>query len=218
MADSNVLAAFSEEQVQRLAGISKFQLRYWDRTGFYSPSFAEEDRSLSFSRIYSFKDIVALRVLNVLKNQYSVSLQHLRKVSEKLSKFGADPDRWVAMDLFVFNKKVLWHEPGTDLPQEIESQQYVVTTLSLKSVVEDTKRDVMKNRLVRGEAEIGHITRKRSINHNAPVIAGTRIPVNAIKRYSQAGYSISQIIKEYPDLKPEDVKAALGYKEDTAAA
>ena len=30
----SIIAAFSEEQVERLTGLSKTQLRYWDRTGF----------------------------------------------------------------------------------------------------------------------------------------------------------------------------------------
>jgi uncharacterized protein (DUF433 family) len=218
MSDFNVIAAFSEEQAARLSGVSKFQLRYWDRTNFYVPSYAEENRRMSFSRVYSFKDIVALRVLHVLKNQSGVSLQQLREVGEELAVFGPDPDRWVALDLYVLNKRVIWHEPGTDLPQEIESKQYVVPTLSLIKVIADTKRDIEKSHIPRGKSAIGHITQKQYINHNQPVVSGTRIPVVAIKRFAEAGYSVDQIIKEYPDLKPEDVKAALRYKGKKAAA
>jgi hypothetical protein len=35
----NIISAFSEEQAERLTKISKQQLRYWDRTGFFSPAF-----------------------------------------------------------------------------------------------------------------------------------------------------------------------------------
>lgn len=215
---SKVIAAFSEEQAGRLSGVSRYQLRYWDRTGFYVPSYAEENRHLAFSRIYSFKDLVALRVLNVLKNQYGVSLQHLRKVSDALARFGLDPERWVAMDLYVLNKRVIWHEPGTKLPQEIESKQYVVPTLQLAKVVADTKKDVEESRVFREGADVGRIEKSRHINHNIPVVAGTRIPVTAIKRFSEAGYSIEQIIHEYPDLKPADVTAALEYKYNKSVA
>lgn len=215
---SNVIAAFSEEQTERLSGVSRYQLRYWDRTGFYIPSYAEENRRISFSRIYSFKDIVALRVLHVLKNKYHVSLQHLRDVSDELANFGADPDRWAAVELYVLNKRVIWREPGTDLPQEIASKQYLVPTLELKRIVADTKRDIEKSRLIRTNSEVGKITKKHYINHNLAVIAGTRIPVNAIKRFAEAGYNADEIIKEYPDLKPADVKAALNYKQKKSAA
>jgi len=84
-----VIAAFSEDQVEKLTGITKSQLRYWDKTGFYSPSFADGNRRLAFSRIYSFKDIVALRVLGALRNQHNLSLQYLRDVSSRLGPLGS---------------------------------------------------------------------------------------------------------------------------------
>ena len=108
----NVIAAFSEEQVQRLTGLTASQLRYWDRTGFFVPSQAEENRRVAYSRIYSFKDLVALRVIYVLRNQYRVPLQHLRKVAEKLHHL-AD-DKWLATTLYVLNRKVVFEEPGSD--------------------------------------------------------------------------------------------------------
>ena len=53
---------------------------------------------------------------------------------------------------------------------------------------------------------------------NAPVIAGTRIPTAAIRRYQEAGYTVEQILAEYPDLTPHDVEAALKYEENRTAA
>ena len=54
--------------------------------------------------------------------------------------------------------------------------------------------------------------------NNAVVIAGTRIPVNTIKRFSDHGYSVEQIIKEYPTLTEVDIKAAIAYNGDGVAA
>jgi DNA-binding transcriptional MerR regulator len=95
---SNIVQAFSEEHVERLTGLTVHQLRHWDRTGFFVPSFAAEDRREVLSRVYSFKDLVALRVLAVLRNQFGVSLQHLRQVSHKLSHL-AD-DKWTQTTLY----------------------------------------------------------------------------------------------------------------------
>lgn len=204
----NIVAAFSEEHTSRLTGITQRQLQYWARKGFYCPSYgSDEGRSAAFSRIYSFKDIVNLRVLNALRNQFGVSLQHLREVSNRLSHL-AD-DRWTGMKLWVVKKKVVWQEPGTGRPQEVMSGQYVVPVV-LEEVIADTKNDVATlNR--RDESVVGRIERSRFINHNAPVIAGTRIRVQAIQRFAEAGYSTEQIIKEYPDLTAKDVEAALAY-------
>ncbi len=44
-----------------------------------------------------------------------------------------------------------------------------------------------------------------------PVIRGTRIPVYLIVELVANGMTIEEILKEYPRLKEEDVKAALLY-------
>ena len=44
-----------------------------------------------------------------------------------------------------------------------------------------------------------------------PVIKGTRIPVYLIVEMVANGLSIKDILKEYPELSEEDVKAALRY-------
>jgi uncharacterized protein (DUF433 family) len=43
---------------------------------------------------------------------------------------------------------------------------------------------------------------------NTPVIAGTRIPVSTVLSWVDAGYSDEAIIEQYPDLLPDDIKAA----------
>lgn len=214
MSDTNsVIAAFSEDHTSTLTGVTVYQLRYWDRTDFYRPTYAEENRRIAFSRIYSFKDIVALRVLNVLRNQYSVSLPHLREVSERLNHLAEN--RWTGTKLYVLNKRVIWQETGTP-PREIVTGQYVVPML-LGSVIADTERDV-KQLNAREDAKHGIIEHSRFVSHNAPVIAGTRITVASIKRFFHAGYTIEQILEEYPDITEKDVKAAIDYDESRIAA
>lgn len=209
----NIISAFAEEHVEKLTGVTRAQLRHWDRSGFYLPSFANEDRRAAFSRVYSFKDIVALRVLNSLRNQFSVSLQHLREVSKVLSQLASE--KWTGTRLWVLNKKVVWQEPGTGNPQEIISGQYVVPVV-LEVVVDDTKKAISRLN-IREQSTIGKIEKSRYIGHNAPVFAGTRIPVAAINRYIESGYSTLEILKEYPDLNATDIDAARNFNPALAA-
>ena len=46
-----------------------------------------------------------------------------------------------------------------------------------------------------------------------PVIKGTRIPVYLILNLLAHGYDEKRITKAYPELTPEDIKAALEYAE-----
>ena len=49
---SNVIAALSDVHVQKLTGLTKRQLRYWDETGFFKPSFVEAKSRLPIQPIY----------------------------------------------------------------------------------------------------------------------------------------------------------------------
>ena len=66
----------------------------------------------------------------------------------------------------------------------------------------------------RSPKQIGRISKNRFVARNAATIEGTRIPVATIKRYSDAGYSVREILDEYPSLAKSDIRAALAYKED----
>jgi len=44
-----------------------------------------------------------------------------------------------------------------------------------------------------------------------PVIRGTRIPVELIVRMLAQGISETDILREYPRLQPDDIRAALVY-------
>jgi len=49
MSDDNVVGAFSEEHAERLSGVSRNQLRRWERIGFLRPSYGCEDRRSAYS-------------------------------------------------------------------------------------------------------------------------------------------------------------------------
>lgn len=55
------------------------------------------------------------------------------------------------------------------------------------------------------------ITVNPKIMCGKPVIKGTRIPVYLILNLLAAGYGFERIIKAYPQLTKEDIKAALNY-------
>lgn len=203
-----VVSAFTEDQVERLTGISQRQLRYWDRTGFFVPSLAYEDRRSPYSRLYSFRDIVSLKIVSALRNDANVPLPHLREVKDKLSHLG--DDAWAKTTLYVLNKRVIFDSPGIkDRKEEVVSGQ-VMLQIPLK-IVSGSMEEAVRGLHKRDETAIGRVERRKNIAHNQAVIAGTRIPVRSIKAFSEAGYSVKQIQKEYPTLTAEDIKAAIAF-------
>ena len=69
-------------EVCKLVGISYRQLDYWARTGLVRPSVQDAQGSGS-QRLYSFQDLVVLRVIKNLLDT-GVSLQKVRKAVEAL--------------------------------------------------------------------------------------------------------------------------------------
>jgi DNA-binding transcriptional MerR regulator len=200
---TNIISAFSADQVVKLTGLTIRQLAYWDDLGFFQPQYASEDRRSPYSRIYSFKDVVGLRTLSVLKKKYKCSLPHLREVAAELASYTKTP--WADLTLYVLKRKVYFTEPETGLRRSVVDGQYAL--LPISSVMEDVRADAERLRQ-RAPEQIGKLETRKYVSHKAEVIAGTRIKVATIRHFLEAGYSAADIIKEYPSLTEADVEAA----------
>lgn len=211
---NNVIAAFSEEQASKLTRLSISRLRYWAKTGFFAPSYVAENAAAPYSRFYSFKDIVALRTLEMLRVKNGVALQHLRKVAEKLAHLRAD--LWTKTRLYVSNRRVAFDEPESGRPREVVSGQFV-EEYALVEVMDQTGKEIERMK-AREPGEVGAIVEMRGVNRGAPTVAGTRVPVVSIQRLHEDGFSIKEIIEQYPRLTKTDVEAALAYKRPAQAA
>lgn len=210
MAEDCVIGAFSEQQAAQLSGVTLNQLRRWDRDDFLKPSFGSE-HGVPYGRVYSFRDIVSLRVLNDLRNNVGCSLQYLKKLSETLSHLG--DSKWTATTLHVLGKKVIVGEAG--MREEAVSRQRVLD-IPLRLIIASTRRAVLD--LNKRDIKVGQIVRSKFVSQNEYVMAGTRIKVSAIQDFAKAGYSASQIVRQYPILSKADIDAALEFDVDRQAA
>ncbi len=59
-----------------------------------------------------------------------------------------------------------------------------------------------------------YVTIDPEIHHGEPCIKGTRVPVAVIVGSMADGMTIDEVIKEYPQLGQEAVRAALSYAAD----
>jgi uncharacterized protein (DUF433 family)/DNA-binding transcriptional MerR regulator len=204
----NVISAFSEEDVARLTGVSIRQLRYWDTKGFFKPSLADENRRLAHSRVYTFRDVVCLKVLNEIRNHHEVPLPRLQEAKVKLAHLGED--MWAKVTFYILKRSVVVVNPETERKEDVITGQ-VVLEIPLPVVGGDMEKAVRALRTSRDANTIGKIHRRRGTAASKPVIAGTRIPVKSIKAFAKAGYSIDQIREQYPILTVADIEAALDY-------
>jgi DNA-binding transcriptional MerR regulator len=203
---SVVVAAFTEDEASRLTGVSPRQLRYWQRTGFFAPSLADKrDEGHAFN-LYSFRDLVSLQILNALRNEAGISLQHLREVKAKLESLGED--LWAKTTIYVLGRRIVYEVEPHRLEDVVSGQK--VLCIPLRVARADMERAVRVSRQ-RDADQIGRIATTRGVSQNRPVIAGTGIRIASIKAFHEAGYSIAQILSEYPTLTERDVEAAIAY-------
>ncbi|MFM9853220.1 MAG: DUF433 domain-containing protein [Sphingomonadaceae bacterium] len=213
MEGNNVIGAFSEEQASRISGVSIYQLRQWDSEGFFPAAFGVGKQHVAFGRLYSFRDLVSLRVLNDLRNEKKIPLSHLRDVSAKLSHLG--DQKWSGTTLYVLGKRVVLEDPTTKNREDIVSGQKVLN-IPLRVVIKNT-RDRIKELNNRSSA-VGLFTRGKFVSHNELVFSGTRIPVAMVIEFHAAGYSPAKILREFPDLTETDIEAAVRVHEGREAA
>src|SRR4051794_10446481 len=102
------LLAFTTEHVCRLTSLSVGQVRYWDKTGFFSPTRMDGVRR-AFSRIYSFRDVVGLRTISILRNEHHVPLQQLRRIGEWLRAHHETP--WSSLRFGLAGKEIVFFDP-----------------------------------------------------------------------------------------------------------
>ena len=139
---------FYAGEAAHIAGIPYSTLDHWARTGFITPSISEA-RGAGRGRLYSFKDLVALRVARELRNK-GVSIRSLRQVVRLLHRTGLQYPLAEAR-LLVVGKDVAL----VNSAQEIESvlarpgQLYLTpaTILDLRKPIAEVHRGIERLRV-----------------------------------------------------------------------
>ena len=203
------LIAFTADHVSRLTGLSKRQLGYWGKTGFFAPTLIDDLQRRAFGRIYSFRDIVGLRTIAILRNEHEIALQELRRVGAWLQREHQTP--WSSLRFGLVGRKVVFTDPTSGAIVEPRGRGQTILSIALEPIANDMRGAAAKLR-ERPADQVGQLTRNRYVVHNAWVVAGTRIPTEAIWNFHVAGYDAEAIIREYPRLTPNDVRAAIAFE------
>jgi DNA-binding transcriptional MerR regulator len=83
-----VQEGFTADQACRLTDCTHHQLRYWDRVNLVRPSLQGTGGRPGVRRLYSFRDLVALKVVRSLLNN-GMSLQRVRRAWDYLRRNAA---------------------------------------------------------------------------------------------------------------------------------
>lgn len=202
----SVKQAFTLEQASRLGRVSARQASYWARERILVPSILYDRTRRPNRYLYSFTDVVGLRTLGLMRNEYGLSLQSLRRAATALHDHSDRP--WSELRFWIRGKDLFFQDPSThDLVSAMDGSQ---TTLSIEiePIAASVKAEA-ETLWIRKPEDIGQIERRRNVLHNQPVIKGTRVPVSSIINLANDGMDIDDIVRAYPSLTPDDVRGVL---------
>lgn len=202
--------AWTTEQVLRITGVSRRRLGYWLDKGIVGAD-VDEARGRGRVRLWSFGNLVEVRAALWLRDRVSLQLigrivEHLRTrgVGQPLSEVrfavvDTGRARWPT-DVVVQREDGSWENP-------IEGQVVMEVVLPLERFADELREASDRDRDRR--RRLGRVEQRRGRLGSAPVLAGTRVPVEAVKRLHDAGWTTARILDNYPGLTDRDVRAAL---------
>jgi len=125
-------------EVCRIVGITYRQLDYWARTELVTPSIRDATGSGS-QRLYSFQDLVTLRVIKSLLDT-GVSLQRVRTAVEHLSKM----ERPVAAVTLISDGRGVYEADSPEAVVDLLRQGQGVFAIALDRVWDDVESALTK--------------------------------------------------------------------------
>lgn len=201
-----VFKAYTTKQAAKVVKVSPRRIAYWARQGVLVPSVLSVPGAPIAHSLYSFADLVGLRTLGILRDRYGLSLQSLRQAAEFLRQHSDQP--WSELRFWVRGHDLLFRAPASDAMLSAGARGQSAITVELEPVASDVRRESeLLNR--RDPADIGKIERRRGVQGNQPVVKGTRVTVDTIYDFADAGYTAQQIVNEFPSLTLDDVSIVL---------
>ncbi|HEY7477157.1 MAG TPA: MerR family transcriptional regulator [Actinomycetota bacterium] len=129
---------FRVPEVLKIVGITYRQLDYWARTGLVVPSVRDATGS-GTQRLYSFQDLVTLRVIKNLIDT-GVSLQRIRKAVEHLRSM----DRPLAEVTLVSDGSGVYEAHSAEAVVDLLRQGQGVFAIAVDRVWDDVENAVTK--------------------------------------------------------------------------
>jgi DNA-binding transcriptional MerR regulator len=141
---------FTAQQASKLTGCTHHQLRYWDRVGLVVPSIQRTGGRPGVRRLYSFRDLVALRVIKSLLDN-GMSLQRVRRAWDYLRRNGAMDDHLAGVKLVTDGQSIfrVAADDGELLDALREGQ--MAFFVAIDEIARTVEEDVSRFELDRGE-------------------------------------------------------------------
>lgn len=142
--------SFTAEQACRLANCTHHQLRYWDRVGLVKPSVQGSGGRPGVRRLYSFRDLVALRVVRSLLDN-GMSLQRVRRAWDYLRREGEMEDHLSTVKLVTDGQSIFAVSSKEDELMDALRQGQLAFFVAIDEITREVEEDVTRFELDRDQ-------------------------------------------------------------------
>ncbi|MCP3995127.1 MAG: MerR family transcriptional regulator [bacterium] len=140
--------SFTAQQASVLTGCTAHQLRYWDKVDLVVPSIQGSGGRPGRRRLYSFRDLVALRVVKSLLDN-GMSVQRVRRAWDYLRRTGAMDDHLASVKLVTDGQTIFHVAQNEDELLDALRDGQLAFFVAINEITKSVEEDVTKFELDR---------------------------------------------------------------------
>lgn len=144
------LEGYTAAQACQLTSCTPHQLRYWDKVGLVKPSIQTTDGRPGRRRIYSFRDLVGLRVVKSLLDN-GLSIQRVRRAWDYLRRTGDMDDQLSDVKLVTDGQTIFAVAHDDAELMDALRQGQLAFFVKIDEIAQDVEEDVTKFELDRDD-------------------------------------------------------------------
>ncbi len=209
--------SFNTKTAVKLTDLTPRQVDYWDRTHFIKPS-VKEASGYGTGRLYSFEDIVQLKVAKTLIDK-GVSLQKIRKAITYLKKNFPDVKKPLAEMRFLTDGETIF--VLADKKEKILdtlARGQMVFALAIGELIEELKGEVKKMSKDRKYKVVVNRKSYDVVLHPDTEEGGYWVECLALSGCSSQGDTVEEALEMIKDAIKGHIEVALERKKKKAAA
>jgi uncharacterized protein (DUF433 family) len=192
------------------------QLAYWRKNTASAPALLVPEGKRSGRYLYSWADIVALRSIVYLRSEKS--LPRIRRAVSTLRRLESDDWSHLARYTLISTpRSILVRTPKGQLLDVGERPGTILEEVLMRDVLEpfETSTGRVVPALKRPRP---YITVDPGVLGGYPVLAGTRVPFDAVAALAHDDLAPEEISAIYPSVEQEGIEDALAFARQVAAA
>ncbi len=140
--------SFTAQQASVLTGCTAHQLRYWDKVDLVIPSMQSSGGRPGRRRLYSFRDLVALRVVKSLLDN-GMSVQRVRRAWDYLRRTASMDDHLASVKLVTDGQTIFRVAKNEDELLDALRDGQLAFFVAINEITKSVEEDVTKFELDR---------------------------------------------------------------------